>query len=286
LTSNIFLKIILLVLLILSSGLFAYDSQHRQVIICFDDGYYSVYKYAYPILKKYDVPITCAIVSSYLRNGKPRLNGSAYLYLNINEVQQMIDDLNIEVASHSVSHRNFAVLSPKDIKYELTESKRVLDSLFNQETVTFVYPYGANNRYIVELTKEAGYKLGRSIRWGEPNFWTDRYLIPIKEVRMSTSVDEIVSHIKHHNTTVLLFHRIVPQPVYFTEWSQSQFKILLNRLKSDSNVEFFTLKELYQKWWQELMDKYLVEKIWLKDTVLLQKIDIDQVRTRDSSIGK
>lgn len=271
------------------SNVFANNTQHRQIIICFDDGFYSVYKYAFPVLNKYKIPITFALITASLQNGKtPREYASGYSFINRGEVKEMIDSLGIEIASHSVTHRDMTKLSTDEIKYELAKSKRVLDSLFGQEVITFVYPYGAVNSRIVELTKAAGYKLGRSIKWGEPNLWVDRYLIPIKEVRMSTSVEEVISHIKYHKTTVLLFHRIAPQPYYFTEWGDDQFKNLLSILKSDENIELITLKELYREWWQEITAKYLAKKGWFpeRNPILFQKVDVDQTRAFNTSVGQ
>lgn len=255
-------------------------SKPHQVIISFDDGYYSVYKYAYPVFKKYQIPMTLALITSYLeKSNTPRPYGNINMFLNRGEVQEMIDSLNIEVASHSVNHPDLTKLSEDKIKYELSKSKQTLDSLFNLETVSFVYPYGAVNRKVVELTKAAGYKLGRSIRWGEPNLWVDRYLLPIKEVRNTTTVEEILKHVRYYSTTILLFHRLAPQPVVFTEWSSGKFAELIKRLNADDGIEFVTMRELYLKWWQEIMTKYVKEKGWFDYTISVDKIDIDQTRT-------
>jgi peptidoglycan/xylan/chitin deacetylase (PgdA/CDA1 family) len=259
----------------------------RQVIISFDDGYYSVYKYAYPVLKKYNIPITLAVITSYLeKSNKVRPYASANLFMNRGEVQEMINSLDIEVASHSVDHKDLTKLNDDEVRYELRKSKQILDSLFNQETITFVYPYGAVNRKIIDMTKSADYKLGRSIRWGEPNLWVDRYLLPIKEVRNTTTIDEILNHIKYHKTTILLFHRLLPQPTVFTEYSVDRFDDLLTRLVSNENIEFLTLRDLYQQWWQDIMLKYVKEKGWLNKPILFQKIDIDQTGAFNSSTGQ
>lgn len=263
------------------------NNQKRQVIISFDDGYYSVYKYAYPVLKKYQVPITLALITSYLdKSNTVRPYASANLFMNRGEVQEMVDSIDIEVASHSVNHPDLTKLSDDGVKYELNKSKRTLDSLFNQETITFVYPYGAVNRRIVDLTRTSGYKLGRSIRWGVPNLWVDRYLLPIKEVRSSTSIDEVVSHIKNFRTTILLFHRLTPQPSVFTEWGSGQFNDLLTRLSVDENIEFLTLRDLYLKWWQDIMLKHVKDKGWLNYPILFEKIDIDKTGTFNSSVSE
>jgi len=279
---------ILFLFIILASTVFGIDNtKKKQVIISFDDGYYSVYKYAFPVLKEHKILMTLALITSYLEKSNiPRPYGNINMFMNRGEVQEMIDALDIEIASHSVNHPDLTKLSEEKIKYELNKSKQTLDSLFNQETVSFVYPYGAVNRKVVELTKAAGYKLGRSIRWGEPNLWVDRYLLPIKEVRNTTTIDEVIRHINNYQTTILLFHRLSPQPVVFTEWSNYKFEELINRLRADPNLEFLTLRDLYVKWWQEIMIKYVKEKGWLANQILFDKIDIDKTRTFNSSIIK
>lgn len=281
LRNSVFLSIILYTLS------FSQENNSRKVIICFDDGYYSVYKYAYPVLKEYNIPMVCALITSYIGSGKSSGYNSAYSYMKKGDIQEMIDSLNIEVASHSVTHADLTKLSDEKVKYELAWSKRTLDSLFNQETITFVYPYGAVNRRVIELTKQAGYKLGRSIRWGEPNLWVDRYLIPVKDVRMSTTIDEIIRHINYHKVTVLMFHRLTPNPSVFTEWDKEQFIKLIRILNQDDRIEFMTFNDLYQQWWQDIMRKYLIQKGWLlKSEMLFQKIDIDQTRTLYPSISQ
>lgn len=261
-------------------------NQKRQVIISFDDGYYSIYKYAYPILKKYDVPSTLALIASYLKDGKPRDFARPLSFMNTGEVRQMTDNLDIEIASHSMTHQDLTKLDMKGRQYELAQSKKLLDSLFNQTTVTFVYPYGRTDAQLIDSTKATGYQLGRSTRWGEPNLWVDRYQIPIKEVRALTTPAEIMSHIRHHKTTVLLFHRILPQPAHFTEYSTEKFDNLIRALKSDNQVQLLTLKDLYQQWWQEIMAKHLQEHGWLTNPILFQKIDIDQTRTFNPGPGQ
>ena len=263
------------------------NNQKRQVIISFDDGYYTIYKYAYPILKKYDVPSTIALIASYLKDGQPRDYARPLSFMNIGEVRQMVDNLDIEIASHSMTHHDLTRLDMKGRQYELERSKKLLDSLFNQTTITFVYPYGRTDAQLIDLTKAVGYQLGRSTRWGEPNLWVDRYKIPIYEVRATTTPDQIISHIKHHKTTVLLFHRILPQPSVFTEWSQSQFNQLLATLTSYENygisgeIELITLKDLYLKWWQEIMTKYLAQKGWLQ----LNPAPFDKVKGDNLNLG-
>ncbi|MCX8015484.1 MAG: hypothetical protein N2748_05640, partial [candidate division WOR-3 bacterium] len=121
----------------------------------------------------------------------------------------------------------------------------------------------------------------RSTKWGEPNLWVDRYLIPIKEIRTTTTIQEIIRHINTHNVTVLLFHRLSNQPKYFTEYNKDQFAELIKILSNDYRINFMTLRDLYNQWWCDFMRRFLIQKGWLTEynNYLFQKIDIDQTRT-------
>ncbi|MEO0075589.1 MAG: polysaccharide deacetylase family protein [candidate division WOR-3 bacterium] len=267
------------------------DATKKIVVICFDDGYYSVYKYAYPILKRYQVPMTLAVITSYLsKSNQVRKYASEYQFMSQGEIKEMIEQLDIEVASHSVSHPDLTKLPHEKAISELRQSKAILDSLFKQETITFVYPYGAVNRKVIELTKRENYKLGRSVRWGQVNLWVDRYLLPVKEVRNTTTVDEVVRYINNNDITILLFHRLSRAPMVFTEWSVDKFNRLIDTLSANEKIEFLTLRDLYQKWWQEMMVRFIKDKGWLETDYLINdlfnKIDIDNTRTFNSSIIK
>lgn len=255
-----------------------------KVVLFFDDGYYSVYQYAYPRLKKYKMSASLGLIAGKVLEANRRSVRSPFnSYLNQAEIQEMIDSLEIEVASHSFSHHRLTeIAETTTLKYELFHSKQVLESLFNQEVITFVYPYGRYDDRILRLTKLAGYKIGRTCDFGEPNFWVAPLKVPIKEVRNTTTIDEILRHIQRFDATVLLFHRIVPKPQFFTEFSVERFDTLLNLLFTQE-VKVVTLRQLYEDFWLELFVKAVREKgildkrEWLD--YLFQKVDIDQTRT-------
>lgn len=278
--SLIIIKLLLISLLLSNNYEVSSQRSKKQVVICFDDGFYAVYKYAFPQLKHYKMPFVIGLIASYIKPGNARANASPYSYMNQGEIKNMLNSANVEIASHSVRHLNLHNISQESAKYEIAHSKVLLESIFGQEVTTFIYPYGYTNSYIVDLVKNSGYKLARSCKWGEVNLWTDRFLIPIKEVRMSTSISEIVEHIKNNKITVLVFHRITPNPLVFTDFSQSKFSKLLSVLNSSNTIQVVTFKELYQQWWQDVTLKYIAQKDWLysaKD--LFQQIEPDRFRT-------
>lgn len=77
----------------------------KAILITFDDGYQSVYSNAFPILKKYQIPIVIALVGSWLKasdevdfDGHP-IDRSKFL--SQKEIQEMVASGLVEIASHS-----------------------------------------------------------------------------------------------------------------------------------------------------------------------------------------
>lgn len=266
----------------LSEAVVESDSDGPNVVLFFDDGYYSIYQYAYPLLKKYKMKASLGIIASYVKEIATNPNRGPNSFMIKNEIQEMIDSLSVEIASHSVTHPRMIDLEDTMlIKYELSVSKEILESLFGQKVITFVYPYGRYDDRIARLTAEAGYKIGRTCDFGEPNFWIARYKVPIREVRDTMSVKEIIDHIKRHDETVLVFHRIVPNPQVFTEYSVSRLDSLLSVLQT-MNIPVYTLKGLYDYWRRNTLQKAILERGLLDrknwEILLFQKVDIDQTR--------
>ena len=260
------------------------DTTKPAVVLFFDDGFYAFYQYAYPLLKRHKMTASLGLIASYIKNYKLKNNRTLNSFMTQNEVQELIDSLAVEIASHSVSHtRLIEIQDTMLIKYELVVSKKILESLFDQKVITFVYPYGKYDDQIVRMTSEAGYLIGRTCDFGEPNFWIAPFKVPIKEVRDTMSVKHISDYIKKHDQTVLVFHKIVPKPKVFTEYSVSRFDSILSILEL-LKVRIYTMRELYGNWRQEVLRKIILERGLLSsdnwDSLLFQQVDIDLTRTR------
>lgn len=77
----------------------------KAVLITFDDGYHSVYANAYPIIKKYKIPVVVALVGSWLQaKEKADFNGCMTprcQFLSQKEIKEMVSSGLVEIASHS-----------------------------------------------------------------------------------------------------------------------------------------------------------------------------------------
>jgi peptidoglycan/xylan/chitin deacetylase (PgdA/CDA1 family) len=257
------------------------DMSDHTVVLSVDDGYHSVYENVYPLLKRYRMTITLALIAGCITEGKPSYRPSDR-FLNEREIREMMDSCDIEIASHTLTHVRLTQVGNTLAWHEIVDSKRVLESLFGTEIITFVYPYGYMDGRIRNLVRRAGYKLARKVGPGTPNLWVEPYRIPEVELRMQARLPAIVDHIRRNRTTVILLHRIVPNPQAFTEWSTADFHVLLDWMHR-RQIRVVTLKELYREWWRERLDRALVEATGSSIPVwLFEDVDVDATRTPHS----
>jgi peptidoglycan/xylan/chitin deacetylase (PgdA/CDA1 family) len=265
-----------------ASALDTFDLSSHTVVLSVDDGYHSVYQNVYPLLKRYHMTITLALITGCITEGKPSYR-PADRFLNEREIREMMDSCGIEIASHTLTHAWLTRLDTASAWREIRNSKVRLESLFGTEVVTFVYPYGDMNGRVREMVRRAGYKLGRAVRGGTPNLWVEPYEIPEVELRIEARLPGIIHYIRRHETTVILLHRIVPSPKVFTEWSLSDFAALLDWMHA-RRVRVVTLAELYREWWREKLNRALLQATAGSGPTsrLFEDVDIDATRTPHS----
>jgi peptidoglycan/xylan/chitin deacetylase (PgdA/CDA1 family) len=181
-----------------------------------------------------------------------------------------------------VSHVRLTQVDNARAWRELVDSRRVLESLFGTEVITFVYPYGYMDGRVRDMVRRAGYKLARKVGPGTPNLWVEPYRIPEVELRTQARLPGIVDHIRRHRTTVVLLHRIVRSPAVFTEWSVVDFEALLDWMHR-RQVKVVTLADLYRDWWREKLNRALLESTGGSNSArLFEDVDIDATRTPHS----
>lgn len=131
------------------------------LVITFDDGDMSVYRHAFPVLKKHGVRAVVFLIVEYIGKNDLwdiTLLGKKSVHLGWDEIYEMMD-WGIEFGSHTMSHRNLTTLSDDEIGYELSESKRILETRIGK--VRYIsYPFNRVNAKIVGLARRTGYEYG------------------------------------------------------------------------------------------------------------------------------
>jgi len=137
-----------------------------SVLITFDDATYDFYAYVFPLLKKYQIPVTLAVCPGFTLDdldlpSTKRLNflekdlftnESKKHFCTYKELKEMQESNLVKIACHSFTHKNLEKES--DLDKEIVHSKRILEEKLKCKIDTFVYPYGKFNQIVCDLVNQ------------------------------------------------------------------------------------------------------------------------------------
>ena len=145
----------------------------KSIVITFDDGYKSVYDYAYPILQKYHF-IGNLMIAAGLIGGSQ--------YLSWDQVEEMARNSLIDFTDHTWSHYAINNGTKDKIEFEIEAGKQQLKEHTNQQIDIFTYPYGAFDDNAINTLKRLGFIGAFSTI---PGFWQcDSFIMSLHRNRI------------------------------------------------------------------------------------------------------
>ena len=121
----------------------------RSVIITIDDAYSSVFEYAWPILKKYNLPFTLFVSTDVIDNNTPG-------YMSWEEIRTLRDN-GVTIGSQTKSHPHMYNLNQDQVTHELLKSSNRFVEEIGSKPEIFAYPYGEYNLDVLEQVKAHGF---------------------------------------------------------------------------------------------------------------------------------
>ncbi len=149
----------------------------RSVVITIDDGYESVYRHAYPLLKKYGFAATLFVYTDFI--------GAADA-LSFAQMQEMQRSGLVDIQSHSKSHRNLIERTAQEsdaryrqnIELEMRQPRELLARrLDGHELRHIAYPYGDANALVLDAATRAGFELGATVIPGGNAFFAQPLML-------------------------------------------------------------------------------------------------------------
>jgi len=154
---------------------------HKTIAITLDDGYKDNYIYAFPVLKKYNLPATMFIITDEVG----RVDR-----LSWDEIKTMQDSGIITFGSHTLGPEPLInIKSEQDLKKQIFDSKKILEEKLGRPINAFSYPEGRFNNRIKQLVMEAGYKLAVATNPGR-KFASDD-IFALKRLRISANSNNL-----------------------------------------------------------------------------------------------
>ena len=148
----------------------------RSVVISFDDGYESVYRYALPLLRKYNFPATLFIYTDFIGAGDA---------LSWAQLQELTASGLVSVQAHSKTHRNLIerTSGETDERYrqmldlEVRTPREVLERKLSGPVRQYAYPYGDANEAVLDLLARQQYQLAVTVNPGGNAFYAQPLML-------------------------------------------------------------------------------------------------------------
>ncbi len=153
----------------------------KTISITLDDGYKDNYIYAFPILKKYNLPATLFIITGEIGRADR---------LSWGEIKTMQDSGIITFGSHTLGPEPLInIKSEQEIKKQIFDSKKILEEKLGRKVNAFSYPEGRFNNKIKQLVMDAGYKLAVATNPGKK--FSSNDIFALKRLRISANCNNL-----------------------------------------------------------------------------------------------
>lgn len=168
----------------------------RSVVVTFDDGYESVHRHAFPVLKRLGIPATVFVYTDFLGGGDA---------LSWAQLQDMQASGLVDIQSHSKSHRNLVerLAGETDERYRaaIEQEMRVpRDHLERRlpplKVRHLAYPFGDANELVVDSAGRNGFELAATVTPGGNPFYAQPLLLRRTMIYGDMSLDTFRSKLQ------------------------------------------------------------------------------------------
>jgi peptidoglycan/xylan/chitin deacetylase (PgdA/CDA1 family) len=187
----------------------------KPIIITFDDGYYSNFQYAFPILKELEMKATISIIGWSMGREYHKDNVTKIIkHFSWEEAKIMYDSGLIDIQHHSFDlHDNKNGVKgvskmPGESKEDYFKRfvrdtlllKTLIQTKIGNEVIVYTYPYGKYNETTEKLLRKMGFKATLSVQKGVSDFNTSLYGIKRYNMAPNVSSEKIINELERKRT--------------------------------------------------------------------------------------
>jgi peptidoglycan/xylan/chitin deacetylase (PgdA/CDA1 family) len=241
----------------------------KPIILTFDDGNKSHYRYVLPLLKKYGYQATFFVYPNAVAQKSQKLITWA-------ELAQMVE-AGMDIESHTLSHpflmnTKLDFAGPRYIQWldhELKDSRTIIEEHLNIKVNILAYPFGWYNSVVESRAVAAGYQGIFTVNWG-PNALNEN---PLRLKRKVMSGQMSLAELEKYVTArPIFFERIIPSdgeitsdiPVIKFKFKNQEFHRINIEIKKDKvelvpdnqGVFTFELKNLKPRYYMVIISGY------------------------------
>jgi peptidoglycan/xylan/chitin deacetylase (PgdA/CDA1 family) len=210
------------------------QANRGNVVFTMDDGWTTQYTVAYPILKKYGIRGTIALISNKVgQENTMSLEQFTEVYVN-----------GWDLVNHTHTHTRLAEKTRAEQYAEISTCQQyLLSNGFNRGAYDMIYPYGSYNDDTISVLEELGIRSGRSVvDWYDETPPERRYAIRCinltDTVTVQRAINAIEAAIATGGTIFFLNHRygLDADPLFYPADRYDQIAAYVARNRSRLNV--------------------------------------------------
>lgn len=162
----------------------------KALVLTFDDGYLSNYKYAFPVLRDNGQKATIFVVLEPDAHTRKQIEGvDAFLTA---EQMKTMSDHDIDIQSHTVTHRILTQLDDADVRFELAQSRKSISQVTEKSVNHIAIPRAGYSRKVRKMVREAGYVTACCNAKGSSNGLSDPWALPRNVIERDMSVTDFM----------------------------------------------------------------------------------------------
>jgi len=148
----------------------------RSVVITMDDGYESMYRNAFPLLRRYGMPATLFLYTDFI---------GASEGLSWGQLEEMSRSGVVDIQAHSKTHRNLIERLPGEtdpiyrqaIEAEVRVPRQVLERRLPVDVNAYAFPYGDANDTVLDVLTRQQYRLAVTVNPGGNAFFAQPLML-------------------------------------------------------------------------------------------------------------
>ena len=139
------------------------------VAITFDDGFRDNLTVALPLLERFSLPMTLFVAAGFIDEQG---------YLSEEELREISRHPLVKIGAHGLWHRDLNSLTTDEARFELVESRRLLEDVIGQRVDLMAWPFGECSAELECLSAQCGYRASWSV-WKGNNSPHSRWRVPL-----------------------------------------------------------------------------------------------------------
>lgn len=141
-----------------------FENKHGAISISFDDGSMTQYTEGVPVMDKYGIKATFALITEWMSEN-PSLSAEKGNFsiekFGWKQARELLANGN-EIASHNEFHIKLDTVPEDKVLSMMINSKKTIEQNINHPVYTFVFPYSSTKPFLFPLTVKAGYLFART----------------------------------------------------------------------------------------------------------------------------